>query len=102
MPSGFSSGRASPLPLSTGGAGGPRPGVTAPVASSEMTIWANGSDVHLLLEWLSPGKGLPNRESSTGDNGACQGIGEAEPLGHPMRLLRASVEEFLFFNALKP
>lgn len=27
-------------------------------------------EIHLLLGWLSPGKGLPNRETSTGDNGA--------------------------------
>ena len=40
-------------------------------------------EVHFLLGWLSPGKGLPNGEFNMGANRACQEMTRGRVLGTP-------------------
>lgn len=73
MPTQFSFGHASPLPLSTG-AGGPSLATQRHRGSYRdgwMSQWIRQRlyEVRLILRWLSPDNSLPGRETNTGDKG---------------------------------
>ena len=76
-------------PSAYGGWGTPAWPHSITVASSAMGQWVRWGlqEVHFLLGWLSPGKGLPKGEINMGANRACQELTEAESSEHRMRLL---------------
>lgn len=93
----FSFGHASPL-LSTG-AEGPSLVISCHSGSYRvgwMAQWIRQGlyEVRFLLQWLSPGKSLPGRETNTGQKGV-PGNGRGRALRRVWRLLRASVHGFL-------
>lgn len=104
MPTQFSFGHASPLPLSAG-TGGPSLATQRHRGSYRdgwMSQWIRQRlyEVRLILRWLSPGNSLPG-DQHRGQR-ACQEMGEAEPSDMAGGFCEPVCMGFSVLHSLKP